>query len=122
MMTLRDIQMCVADVLQDDEIEDIDSVLRMLNHEYESSWRAARGGLFTVEEVRNALEQLMADGLVTPCAEQPPLNKCIPIPVDQVGTTFPWDAVWFHLEPSGRDATRRWWETEGQVKFPLADG
>ena len=70
----------------------------MLNHEYESSWRAARGGLFTVEEVRNALEQLMADGLVTPCAEQPPLNKCIPIPVDQVGTTFPWDAVWFHLE------------------------
>jgi hypothetical protein len=122
MMTPQDIQMCVVDVLQDDEIEDIDSVLRMLNHAYESSWRAARGSLFTKEEVRSALEQIMAAGLVTPCAEQPPLNDCVPIPVNQVGTTFPWDVVWFHLEPSGREALGRWWETVGRAKFPLAGG
>lgn len=121
MMTPRDIQMCVADVMQDDEIEDVASVLRMLNHEYESSWRAARGSLFTVEEVHDALQQLMAAGLVTPNAEQPPLDGCRPIPVDQVGTTFSWDAVWFHLEPAGRDAMRHWWETEGQAKYPLAE-
>jgi len=121
MMTPHDIQMAVADVMQDDEIENVDSVLRTLNHPYESSWRAARGQPFTAEEVRGALEQLIAGGLVTPCAVQPPLDGCRPISKDQVGTEYPWDAVWFHLEPAGRDAVRRWWEKEGEAKYPLGD-
>jgi hypothetical protein len=119
MMAPHDIRMCVADVMQDDKIENADSILRMLNHGYESSWRAARGQSFTGEEVRAALEQLIAGALVTPCAEQPPLDGCRPIPADQVGTRYPWDALWFHLEPAGRDAVRRWWETEGRAKYPL---
>jgi len=119
MMTSREIQMCVADVLQDDEIENAGSILRMLNHEVASSWQAARGILFTVEEVGDALAALMAVGFVTPCAEQPPTYDCQPIRPDQIGTAFPWEAVWFHLEPAGRDAVRRWWETEGQTKYPL---
>ena len=118
-MTSREIEMCVADSLQDDEIENVDSIVRMLNHEYDSSWRTARGRAFTGEEVRSALERLMSTGQVTPCCEQPPLDGCRPIPPDQVGTAFPWEDVWFHLEQSGRDAVRKWWETDGRKKFPL---
>lgn len=119
MMTARDIQMCVADCLQDDEIESLDLILHAMNDEASASWSVARGTPFTVAEVRNALQQLMAAGLVTPCAEQPPMDGCGPIHVDQVGTAFPWEAVWFHLEPAGRDVMRRWWETEGRAKYPL---
>ena len=36
-----EIQMCVADVMRDDVIESVESVLNKLNHPYESSWRAA---------------------------------------------------------------------------------
>jgi len=118
-MTSREIEMCVADCLQDDEIESVDSILRTLNHEYGSSWQTARGRAFTAEEVRSALDRLMTAGQVKPYCEQPPLDGCRPIPSDQVGTAFPWDDVWFHLEQSGRDAVREWWEAKGREKFPL---
>ncbi|GIW86674.1 MAG: hypothetical protein KatS3mg108_0998 [Isosphaeraceae bacterium] len=117
-MAPEEIRMCVADVLQDDDIENIDSILRMLNFPDEPSWRASRGAAFTDAEVREALRGLMADGLVTPYVEHPPSGQCVPIPVDDVDTQYPWDTLWFHLEPEGRDAVRRWWETEGGQKYP----
>lgn len=118
MMTTEEVRMCVADVLQDDDIEDMNSILRMLNFPDEPGWRASRGSEFTDTEVRDALKGLIADGLVTPCAEHPPSGECSPIPAGQVGTEYPWDALWFHLEPAGRDAVRRWWEAEGSAKYP----
>jgi hypothetical protein len=120
-MSPDEIQMCVADVLQDDDIENIESILRMLNFPDEPSWRASRGTPFTEAEVRAALEQMIAAGLVTPCAEQPPLDECIPIPARLVGKEYPWDAVWFHLEATGREAVRHWWEAEGEARYPLAE-
>lgn len=120
-MSPYEIQMCVADVIQDDDIESIDTILRLLNHPYESSWRATRGAAFTEEEVRVALKPLIAAGLVTPCAERLPSGECGPIPASHVGTEYPWAALWFHLEPTGREAVHRWWESEGQAKYPLAE-
>jgi hypothetical protein len=113
--------MCVADMLMDDEIENIASILRMLNSPEEPSWRTARGVRFTETEVRASLVGLMGTGLVTPCAECPKSGSCEPIPPSQVGAEYPWDALWFHLEPAGRDALASWWETEGEEKYPLPE-
>jgi hypothetical protein len=118
MMSPEEVRMCVADVLQDDDIENIDSILRMLNFPDEPSWRASRGAAFTDEEVLEALAGLIEDGLVTPCVEHPQSGDCSPIPAAQVGAEYQWNALWFHLEPAGRDAVRRWWETEGEAKYP----
>lgn len=119
-MTPEEVRMCVADVMQDDEIENVDSIIRMLNNEHDSSWRAARGSAFTSSEIINALEQLMALGLVTPCAEQPPSGDVSPIAAEQV-PRFSFDTLWFHLEPSGRHAVQNWWNTEGCDKFPIRE-
>lgn len=121
MMSPEEIRMCVVDVLQDDDIENVDSILRMLNFPDEPSWRASRGAAFTDAEVREALRILIADGLVTPCAEYPRSGECSSIPADHVGVRYPWDSLWFHLEPAGRDAVHHWWKTEGQVKYPNPD-
>jgi hypothetical protein len=120
MMSSRDLQMCVADVMQDDDLENIDSILRMLNNEHDS-WRSARGSLFTFPEVQGALEHLIAVGFVKACAEQPPLNGCRPVPAGDVGTRVAWNALWFHLDAAGRDAVRQWWETEGHEKYPTEE-
>jgi hypothetical protein len=118
-MNDHEIQMCVADVLQDDAMENIDSILRMLNHDVASSWRNARGTPFMPQEVRAALVQLIAAGLVTPCAEQPRTYQCSAIPAELLGAAVPWESAWFHLEPTGHTAVKRWWDAEGQLKYPL---
>lgn len=119
MMTPGDIRMCVADAMQDDEIEEVDSIVRMLNSESQSSWRAARGSAFSIAEVTTAIRELLAAGMITPCAEMPSSGDCIPISNDQVGNDYPIESLWFHLEQSGRDAVREWWETQGHLKYPL---
>lgn len=118
MITPTDIRMCVADTMQDDAIENIDSVLRMLNNASESSWRAARGQEFSPEEVVAAIRELLTEGLITPCAETSS-GECTPVPSELVGTDFPIESLWFHLEQSGREAVREWWDSIGQAKFPL---
>src|SRR5260370_41556437 len=112
--------MCVADVVQDDAIENVESILRLLNHPYASSWRATRGTAFTEQEVRAALGHLITAGLVTPCAERSPSAECSPLSSSHVGTEYPWATLWFHLETTGREAVHGWWESEGQAKYPLA--
>jgi hypothetical protein len=116
-VTPEEIQMCVADVLQDDGIENLDSILRMLNHE-DDSWRTARRSEFTGVEVQAALERLISDGLVTRCPEQAPLDDCRPIPAGQDCKSVAWEQLWFHLEDAGRDALHRWWDGEGWHKYP----
>jgi hypothetical protein len=119
MMTPTDIRMCVADAMQDDEIENIDSILRMLNNDCESSWRAVRGQEFSAQEVVAAIRELLTAGMITPCAEAPSSGDCTPVRIEQVGTEFAIESLWFHLEQSGRDAVREWWDSAGQAKFPL---
>jgi len=118
MMTSNDIRMCVADAMQDDEIENISSVRRMLNNDSESSWRAARGKEFSIEEVTTAVRELLAEGMLTPCAELPS-GGCSPVPIEQVETVFAIESLWFHLEQSGRHALQEWWDSVGKTKFPL---
>jgi hypothetical protein len=119
MMTPFDIQMCVADAMQDDDIENIDSIRRMLNNATELSWRAARGQEFTVDEVETAIRDLLRTTMITPCAESPQGGECVPIAAERVDSDFPIESLWFHLEQSGRDAVNQWWESIGRVRFPL---
>ncbi len=120
-MTPREIEMCVLDCLQDDDIEDIAALLRMLNGaDDERSWEAARGMPFREAEVRSALARLMEKGLVTPAAEQSPhFGEARPIPIESVGVAVPWEKVWFRLEPQGRETVRSWWISEGQRRYPF---
>lgn len=121
MMNQQDIEMCVADCLQDDVIESFDLIMHRLNDRDRDSdsWSLARGTAFTDDEVRCAIRRLMAAGMVTPCAETPPSGDCRPVPTEQVGTDFAIESLWFHLEQSGRDAVREWWDSVGRTKFPL---
>jgi len=119
MITPTDIRMCVSDVMQDDAIENIDSIVRSLNSEAGSSWRAARGSVFTAAEVATAVAELLDAGMITPCAESSVSGDCVPIAPDQVGREHAIESLWFHLEESGRHAVRKWWEDEGHIKLPL---
>jgi hypothetical protein len=119
MMNERDLEMCVLDTLRDDEIENLDSILRALNNADSASWRAARGAPFTVEEVQAALCRLIVAGQVTACVEQPPNNEVAALPKEKMGTVQ-WNVLWFHLEPAGREAADQWWQAEGRAKYPLA--
>ncbi len=121
MMTPMDIQMCVADAMQDDDIENVDAVLRMLNNASETSWRAARGQYFTVEEVESAIRELLKAARITPCAETSQSGDCMPIAVERVDADFPIESLWFHVEQSGRDAVQEWWQSVGRVRFPLRE-
>jgi hypothetical protein len=119
-MTPEEIRMCVADSMQDDEIENVDSILRVLNGD-DDSWGTARGSPFSIAEVRNALEQLITEGLVLPCADDPTQDGCCAIPASKDWKSVSWDDLWFHLEEAGRDAVRLWWGAEGQQKYPLEE-
>jgi len=122
-MTPREIEMCVLDCLQDDAIEDMAALLRMLNDkDDDSSWETARGMPFNDAEVRAALVRLMEKGLVTPAAERAPhYGEARPIPWREVGASIEWGEVWFHLEPQGREAVQTWWSTEGKIRYPLGE-
>jgi len=121
MMTLREIEMCVLDCLQNDVIEDVAALLRMLNgNDGDQSWGTARGKPFGEAEVQAALTRLMEKRLVTAAAEQETeIGAARPIPREAVGTSIPWGGVWFHLEPEGREAVQAWWSAEGQARYPL---
>jgi hypothetical protein len=121
MMTPREIEMCVLDCLQDDDVEDIAALLRMLNGEDDDrSWESARGLPFGEAEVQSALARLMESGLVTPAAEHAAHHDGVRrIPREAVGASIPWAEVWFHIEPEGRKVVHSWWNAEGQAKYPL---
>ena len=123
-MTPREIEMCVLDCLQDDDVEDVAALLRMLNGEGDDqSWETARGMPFDESEVQAALARLMEKGLVTPSAEHPRRDGTVrPIPWEKVGTSVAWSQVWFHLEPEGREAVKAWWNGEGKAKYPIVGG
>ncbi|MCL2649344.1 MAG: hypothetical protein FWD61_20510 [Phycisphaerales bacterium] len=116
-MNTHEIQMCVMDCLLDDEVESLTLLMEALNDEDQMSWRTARGQMFSVTEIQIALRTLTATGYVTPCAEKPPAFRLQPIPYDEVGVNVPWESVWFHLEPKGREAFTRWWKEDGQHKY-----
>lgn len=117
-MNAHEIQMCVLDCLLDDEVESLPLLIQALNDEDPASWRTARGQAFSVEEVQTALRSLNAAGCVTPRAEEPPGFRLRPVPFHEVGAKIPWDSVWFHLERKGREVFTRWWEDEGQRRYP----
>jgi len=121
MITPTDIQMCVADCLQDDTIESFDLILDRLNNSDQDSdsWSLTRGAVFTECEVREALRHLIHHQMVTPCAESLQSDECTPIEADQVDVEYPIESLWFHLEQSGRNAIQEWWESVGKIKFPL---
>jgi len=81
-MTPREIEMCVLDCLQDDDIEDIAALLRLLSGaDDDQSWETARGMPFSEIEVQSALARLMEKELVKPLAEQAPhFGAARPIP------------------------------------------
>ncbi|MGC4005461.1 MAG: hypothetical protein QM811_21005 [Pirellulales bacterium] len=109
--------MCVIDALQDD-IENIDSVLRMLNNKSESSWATARGRQFTMDEVLSSIRELIQRNLISPLAEiEPGFVMQIDALIAKTDTEL--EFLWFSLEPAGRDAMKEWWESRGQIQFPL---
>lgn len=119
MITSTDIRMCVADAMQDDDIESVESVLSVLNSPADSSWCIARGQAFPSNEVEAAIRELLDVGMVTPYMETTLSGGCTPIKADLVDAEFAIGMLWFRLEQSGRDAVRDWWEAEGCIKFPL---
>jgi len=120
-MTPRDIEMCVMDCLQDDVMENMAALLRVLNGaDDRRSWESARGQSFSESEVQSALVRLMNNGFVIPLAEQASSNdKISPVQVSEVGFGVTWSRAWFHLTQAGRTALQAWWHAEGQARYPV---
>lgn len=120
-LNFDDIEMFVADCLLDDDIESFELILNALNDQSPQSWASATGVNFAAEDVRIALRGLMHKGFVTPCVDTPNNGGCKATTYEEVWSLSTWDAVWFHLEPAGRDAVLRWQETIGKSKYPLPE-
>ncbi|MCS7272492.1 MAG: hypothetical protein NZ703_15520, partial [Gemmataceae bacterium] len=76
--------MFVLDVLRHDAIEQLSSIVKMLNNVGCIGWRDCWPHDFTVEEIVPVLEQLVRDGLVDVLRESEAGNEVVPVSIETV--------------------------------------
>jgi len=101
-----DILMYVADVLRHD-IEDISSIVKMLNDEGCIGWRAFWPHDFAANEVADALLKLYKSGLVKALRHDMDSDALVDTTLTEVelANLAPY---WFSLTPSGWEAWNKW--------------
>ena len=116
----EDLKMFVVDVLRHDAVEQISSILRLLNNTGCIGWRDQWPHDFTAQEVESALAHLIQEGLVCPFRERTENDPneanedgFVAIPVVDFRFAGERDSLWFHLTRKGREAWSRW-EPPGQ--------
>ena len=100
----------VLDVLQYD-IEQMDSILSMLNARSDMGWRDLSDRDYTTPEVREVLEHLAGGGLVIPYAD---LGGEQLLPVDKERAKRMSDKdLWWLLSVEGEKKLDGWWHLRG---------
>jgi hypothetical protein len=113
--SLDDLRMFILDVLRHDQIEQVPSILNMLNNDGCIGWRDCWPHDFTAEEVIPALERLISEGSIEALREDKSGNEVIPVPVENPDVQQEVDTMWFALTPKGR---ARWNEWKPPKEYP----
>jgi hypothetical protein len=102
----EDFLMCVIDVLRYD-IENVASIVKLLNNKESIGWRQLSDRDFTGEDVVAALEELVEREMVLVLKEDrstSELRKTRQLKSGHEGV----HALWFELRPEGRKAWNSW--------------
>lgn len=96
----------VLDTLAND-LEDLESILRMLNSDTMLGWKWRWGRSFTRQEVVQALVQLIRADYVRVAAIAPDGTSLEPLAPRQLPAGS-FDDVWFEMTPAGRLVHTNW--------------
>lgn len=103
-MKQKKLDLYVLDALAND-VEDLESILRMLNHS-EIGWSEEWGHQFTSSEVVQALARLIRDSAVRAYVLDTNGKALEPLEVSALPATF--EGVWFGLTGRGRMRHGNW--------------
>jgi hypothetical protein len=106
MSTVLELDYYVLDVLAND-IEDLESVLRLLNSPSELGWRDQHPTPFSREEVVPSLIRSIKRGLVEACVYSEATRQ-LEAAGPSVVPTVDFDAIWFRLTSKGRIVLDSW--------------
>jgi hypothetical protein len=100
------IRMFILDVLRHDDIENLVSILKLLNNRGCIGWRAFWPEEFSPGEVVPQLQHLVHEGLVRALRETGQGDELEPITPDRINATD--ERLWFALTDAGRHAWNEW--------------
>jgi hypothetical protein len=99
------LRMFILDVLRHDDIENLSSVLELLNNPGCIGWRVFWPDDFTANEVVPELRGLGSEGCVQAMQETGQGDELVPIPPEEITAD---DRIWFGLTDAGRKAWDAW--------------
>lgn len=100
--------MFILDVLRHDIIEQVPSIVKMLNNDGCIGWRDCWPQDFTEQEVVPVLESLVREGYVQVLREVESGNDVAPIPIAEANIRQDQDNLWFSLTDAGRQLWNNW--------------
>lgn len=100
--------MFVLDVLRHDAVEQVSSILKLLNDPGPIGWRDFWPHDFSTQEVVPALQDLMRNGHVQAFREDGGAGELQPLAVEQAEVATDYSALWFGLTEKGRELWNGW--------------
>jgi hypothetical protein len=102
------IQMFILDVLRHDVIEQVTSILKLLNSDGGIGWRDLWPHDFTPSEVIPALVELVSAGYIRALREHETSDQLVEIRLSELDISRDQDILWFGLTDEGYRAWDRW--------------
>lgn len=104
---ISDVGMFIIDVLRHDDIENINSIINLLNDDGCIGWRCFRSEDFTKTEILEQLAELIQRGLVTALHEnRQEAGDYSLVTIQDITDTA--DSIWFALTEAGWQAWNTW--------------
>jgi hypothetical protein len=100
--------MFILDVLRHDVVEQVPSILNLLNNDGGVGWRDCWPHDFTLDEIVPALEKLVQAGFVVALREQEAGSDLSPVNVQELDISRDQEALWFGLTEEGRRVWDQW--------------
>jgi hypothetical protein len=102
------LRMFVLDVLQHDEIEQLPSIIKLLNDRSTVGWREFWPRDFSADEVIFALTNLIREGAVRAFRERDDSGELEPVGLKQLEAASSYDLTWFGPTEAGRKLWSEW--------------
>ncbi|GIW85587.1 MAG: hypothetical protein KatS3mg107_1247 [Gemmataceae bacterium] len=105
--------MFILDVLRHDVIEQLSSIVKMLNNDGCIGWRNYWPHDFTEDEVAPVLRTLVEEGYVQALRENETSDEVVPISFAELNLERDQEVLWFSLTEKGRQLWNKWEPPEG---------
>jgi hypothetical protein len=102
------ISMFVLDVLRHDDIEQLSSILKLMNNDGCIGWREFWPHDFAADEVIPVLEGHVRAGYVTAWREHDSTDELLPVTADKLDVRRDQEDLWFALTDKGRALWNQW--------------